>query len=205
MLHIHWSIITYPITCIIAFLIYLTVYVDKGIVDIDAFTRSGIIQGLFLVSTIGLLSLALHEVAHIGMAQLFGYHPTEIRAGWYGAAVYFEKPLYQDIPAIIIARLAGPIASIIIALILLIPLKFVNDPSIRSVLQFSAYLNYISGLFGLLPIFIVSDGGWALRDLLTLSMDRAYALLVVLLMTILIVVLQTTNTVNFFYDPFMKQ
>ncbi|NLY92169.1 MAG: hypothetical protein GX081_11275 [Firmicutes bacterium] len=106
-------------------------------------------------------SVLLHEAAHLVTALGFGYHPYRIELFPFGGVARMEASLFNDPVAEAVTALAGPVESILFALLLRSFAPFLQ----LTVLEDWARINLGLGLFNLLPLFPL-DGGRILRSLL---------------------------------------
>ncbi len=109
-------------------------------------------------------AVLLHEAAHLATALGFGYYPFSIKLFPFGGVAHMEASLFNDPIAEAVTALAGPVESIILALLLrsFAPILQLNG------LEDWARINLDLGLFNLLPLFPL-DGGRILRSLLARS------------------------------------
>ena len=116
------------------------------------------------VTTIALsfFSVILHETAHLVTALGFGYRTLSIELFPFGGVARMEASLFNDPGAEAVTALAGPVESIILALLLKAFSPFLQLPLVTEDL---VRINLALGLFNLLPLFPL-DGGRILRSFL---------------------------------------
>ena len=119
-----------------------------------------------LLVAIGLFaSVALHEMAHTMVALRAGGRVREITLMLLGGVTQVEH-LPSRPPTEAVMAAAGPLTSIALGLLLLGGLRLPLPPDLRLGVFYLAQLNFVLGLFNLLPAFPM-DGGRVLRALLT--------------------------------------
>lgn len=130
---------------------------------------------LGLVAALGLFaSVVLHELGHAIVARLYGVQTLEIRLWFLGGVAQFK-----DIPrrrgAEALVAIAGPITSILLALLLWAAIPRIElGATATTILAYLAATNAMLAVFNLLPA-IPLDGGRVLRSLLALAMPRLRA------------------------------
>lgn len=116
--------------------------------------------------TIGLLlSIVFHETAHSLVARRFGIPIRGITLFIFGGVAEMEgEP--GSARAEFLMALAGPVASLFLATVLLLSVRAVEGmnapPAVAGVLWYLGYINGMLGLFNLVPAFPL-DGGRMLR------------------------------------------
>ncbi|HEY8391914.1 MAG TPA: site-2 protease family protein [Capillibacterium sp.] len=109
-------------------------------------------------------SVLLHETAHLVTALGFGYHPLRIELFPFGGVARMEPAFFNDPVAEAVTALAGPVESIIFALLL----RSFAPVLHLTLLEDWTRINLGLGLFNLLPFFPL-DGGRILRSVLARS------------------------------------
>jgi Zn-dependent protease/predicted transcriptional regulator len=134
---------------------------------------------LGFIAVIGLfVSVVLHELGHSITARRYGVKVRRITLWFLGGVAEFEEmPRQRGAEAVV--GIAGPIVSFLLAgiftgLAVVIPRTV---PAVWIVVYYLAALNFMLGLFNLLPA-LPMDGGRILRSLLALKMPHAKATVV---------------------------
>jgi Zn-dependent protease/CBS domain-containing protein len=126
-----------------------------------------------LVSIALFASVAVHELAHTIVAQRAGGRVREITLMLLGGVSQIEHmPSRPRTEAVMAA--AGPITSLLLGLVLLAALRLPLPADLHLGCFYLAQLNFVLGLFNLLPAFPM-DGGRVLRALLTLRLGALRA------------------------------
>ncbi|HEX7000152.1 MAG TPA: site-2 protease family protein [Trueperaceae bacterium] len=130
---------------------------------------------LGLVAALGLFaSVVLHELGHAVTARLYGVQTLEIRLWFLGGVAQF-KDLPRRRGAEAIVAVAGPVTSVVLALLLWALLPRVElGATASTIVAYLAATNAMLAVFNLLPA-IPLDGGRVLRSLLALLMPRLRA------------------------------
>lgn len=134
-----------------------------------------------LAAAVLLVSVALHEVAHLLTAKRFGGWVHEVVIGPFGGLV---RPGVPDLPkAHVMVALAGPVANLLLAAILaavlvawhgssvlgllnvFAPVEVIEGPAPIVALRLGVWLNWLLALVNLLPVFPF-DGAVAYRSAL---------------------------------------
>ncbi len=145
--------------------------------DLDPAAFQGpIALGLGFIAVIGLfVSVVLHELGHSLTARLYGVKVRRITLWFLGGVAEFEEmPKQRGAEAVV--GIAGPIVSFVLAAIfagftVVVPRTV---PAVWIVVFYLAWINFMLGLFNLLPA-LPMDGGRILRSLLALKMPHAKA------------------------------
>lgn len=111
---------------------------------------------------LGFLSVLLHEAAHILTALGFGYQPLAIELFPFGGVAKMDYALFNDPIAEGVTAVAGPVESILFALLGKAFAPYIQIPEITEGL---ITINCGLALFNLLPLFPL-DGGRMLRAFL---------------------------------------
>jgi Zn-dependent protease/predicted transcriptional regulator len=135
---------------------------------------------LGFIAVIGLfVSVVLHELGHSLVARRYGVKVRRITLWFLGGVAEFEEmPRQRGAEAVV--GIAGPIVSFVLAGIftglaaVVIPRTL---PTVWVVVYYLAAINFMLGLFNLLPA-LPMDGGRILRSLLALKMPHAKATLI---------------------------
>lgn len=140
---------------------------------LDYMPSLGVLLGLKLLAVV-LISVLLHELGHVFVAQKFKRFTSNINLNFFGGAASIDLTGIKPKEEILIA-LAGPAVSLSLAIISTIPFfagALVFEP--YSFLGLAVTMNAVLALFNLIPIFPM-DGGRVLRGLLAtkLSFYRA--------------------------------
>jgi len=107
-------------------------------------------------------SVLLHETAHVVTAFGFGYQTFSIELFPFGGVARMEASLFNDPLAEAVTALAGPLESIILALLLGTVSPLLHLPALTEDL---ARINLGLGFFNLLPLYPL-DGGRVLLSFL---------------------------------------
>ncbi len=130
---------------------------------------------LGLVAALGLFaSVVLHELGHAVVARLYGVETLEIRLWFLGGVAQFkDMPRRRGAEALV--AIAGPVTSLVLALLLGLSLPRVElGATATTIIAYLAATNAMLAVFNLLPA-IPLDGGRVLRSLLALAMPRLRA------------------------------
>lgn len=166
---LHWSL---------GLLFIFLAYFGKEIIHLDDI---GLIWFLILVLSL-FLSVIFHELGHAYAAKKYGIVTRDIIISPVGGITRLEhipKPVDE-----IKVALAGPIANLLLAGLILIILLLIKHPfsvptdsypeSLKEFLRIAFWLNLILFGFNLLPAFPM-DGGRILRALLRTKMETKQA------------------------------
>jgi len=142
------------------------------------FLVSGILPtpfGTVALAVALLTSIVLHELGHALMARRYGIETADITLYVIGGVARLERMPRSAGPELLIA-LAGPAVNFAIVLGLTLLIQFMGfvglpDPEF---LQVVVAINWVLGLFNLLPVFPM-DGGRVLRAILSGPMGRRRA------------------------------
>jgi stage IV sporulation protein FB len=107
-------------------------------------------------------SVLIHEIAHILTALGFGYHTVLVEIFPFGGVARMEYSLFNDPVAEAITAIAGPVQSLLLALLAKAFSPFLHLPEIT---QEIFNINLGLALFNILPLYPL-DGGRILRSLL---------------------------------------
>ncbi len=107
------------------------------------------------------LSVLIHELAHILTALGFGYHTVSVELFPFGGVAKMEYSLFNDPVAEAITAIAGPVQSLILALLTKVFSPFLHLPGIT---QEVFNINLGLALFNILPLYPL-DGGRILRSI----------------------------------------
>lgn len=116
-------------------------------------------------------SVLIHELAHILTAFGFGYRTTAVELFPFGGVARIDYSLFSDPWAEGITALAGPVQSIIIALLVKVNQFFFSCPAFTGELF---RINLGLAFFNFLPLFPL-DGGRILRAFLAVRQGYAAA------------------------------
>jgi len=160
--------------------IALLVHQPRFGLDLDPAAFHGWISTLLgFIAVIGLFaSVVLHELGHSLVARRYGVKVRRITLWFLGGVAEFEEmPRQRGAEAVV--GIAGPIVSFVLAILftaaaILIPRTI---PSVWIIVYYLAFINFMLGLFNLLPA-LPMDGGRILRSLLALKMPHARATLI---------------------------
>lgn len=108
------------------------------------------------------LSVLIHELAHILTAEGFGYHTISVELFPFGGVARMDYSLFNDPVAEAITAIAGPVQSLILALLTKAFSPFLHLPEIT---QEVFNINLGLALFNILPLYPL-DGGRILRSIL---------------------------------------
>jgi len=120
-----------------------------------------------IFASIGIVVAVLaHELAHAYMANLCGIKVTSIGILPFGGYTSFERPLTEISPLSQIAiSIAGPIANLLIGVVALIPVKLSKESVAENTIQYISVMNIKLGVWNIIPILPVLDGGWVVRGI----------------------------------------
>ncbi|NLW55422.1 MAG: hypothetical protein GX050_02150 [Firmicutes bacterium] len=137
------------------------------------------VTGKILSLVVGFLSVLLHETAHLLTALGFGYHSLAIELFPFGGVAKMDYALFNDPVAEGITALAGPVESILLALLGKAFAPYLQIPEISEAL---ITINCGLALFNLLPLFPL-DGGRMLRAFLASKLGYKKATVLVTTLT----------------------
>ncbi len=164
------------------------------------------VTGQFPRLVVGFLSVLLHETAHILTASGFGYHSLAIELFPFGGVAKMDYALFNDPAAEGITALAGPLESIVLALLGKAFAPYLQIPALTEAL---ITINCGLALFNLLPLFPL-DGGRMLRALLAKKMGYKKATVFVTALTRQVIIISglpiiflTLRGVVPFHFPFL--
>ena len=143
---------------------------------------------LGLISALGLvLSVLIHELGHSVVARWYGVEVKEITLWILGGVAQFqEMPRQRGAEAVV--AIAGPITSILLAVLFWLSWQIVQSPMALFVVSYLAIVNVALALFNMLPA-LPMDGGRVLRSLLALRLGQLRATQVAAVVSQLIAVL----------------
>ena len=154
---------------------YVALLADVGVtLDAATLTRGATPLALGLASAVGLFAgVVVHELGHVLVARRYGVQAEEITLWFLGGVAQF-RDLPRGRGAEAVVALAGPLTSLLLALLASSLLGVVERPFGRFLLSYLAIANGGLGLFNLLPALPL-DGGRILRSVVELGTSRLTA------------------------------
>lgn len=134
-------------------------------VSLDVFF---LIVFVFLDIKVGIalfISILIHEMAHAWMANKKGYSVYGVEVGLFKGSAYLQPTNQRDSIPI---TFAGPLSNLLLAILSTLLLLLIGK---NSFLYHLSVINILLFIFNMLPIYPM-DGGYIVRDLLMLKMNR---------------------------------
>ncbi|HEY5611202.1 MAG TPA: M50 family metallopeptidase [Thermoanaerobaculia bacterium] len=166
------SILGTPIFLEISFLVIVGLFV---LLDLES--RVPLHVALLWIPTL-FVSVLIHELGHAGTIALLGYGTSEIHLAGFGGFTLNRRTAraWQDL----LISLAGPTASILLALVAVLVGKTLplakSDPLLQALLPHMVRANVVWAIFNLVPIHPL-DGGQVLQHFLRMFATEKFAFL----------------------------
>jgi Zn-dependent protease len=154
-----------PLSGILAILIITFFLKTAGWMHTPAADIAGFISMSCLILLGSVCSLFIHEYAHALAAKRVGLSVKEITVSLVGACMLLDREPLQPKETIIVS-IAGPVANILVGIILYAGyVIFPRTEILSAVFFYLSGLNCLMGIYNLIPV-IPLDGGLILRSIL---------------------------------------
>ena len=126
----------------------------------------------FLYCGLTIISVVIHEYAHVWMAQRYGIPVSRVVLMALGAAAMMDqRDLIGEFKKELKMSLAGPLASLALGVVFYIPLLFLPAGVLYKGFYFISIINVAMFLLNMLPIYPM-DGGRILNALLSMGFSK---------------------------------